>query len=246
MRLIGIIAIVVGVFMATVYSPDKADNFGDVLDSGTVYFRSQAQFKPIEVTLSVDNNPIKITLYGYFLPGGAYMDNAIPMEVSLRQANRTIRSEKLTFSAKDQANEPAVKPRKDGSEESGTVLLSQSTLPFVIDQSGTYQVVVRSPQPVDFSLSLLDAVIHEKVSQSSPDLKIPGVALALFGAIILFRERKKSRKRRRKKNRKSKRDSAKNEIENRGEKTVEKERSDPPPKPKKQRHRWGRQKKPDS
>lgn len=241
MKLFGIVAIIAGIFLVTIYPSFKSDSFGEVLDSGTVYTRSQKQFKPINVALNIENNPLKIKLYGYFLPGGAYLDEDVTLIVRVEGNKGTIHSETIKPTKSDLVQTVAQDQVDSEARDDGSVILSRSTEAFLVQESGQYQVSVSSIEEIDFSLSLLDAVVLEKVSKPLIDLTIPGVALVVFGIILLHREWRKSRKRRRRNRKKRRRASSKPTLENTWEKQAELPTPEPPPK--KQTHRWGRQKK---
>jgi len=248
MNKFGLLFVIAGLFLAIFYPWGQIKFTGEDIGKATIYQRSGGG-KWLQHVVELDplHNPVRIRLHGYFLPGGAFIDNAIPLTIRVSGADGTVLEGVIKLSTSSANQHAPEKDRIVHTRDDGTVLLSNSAPLFDIVSAGKYTIEIGSEEKVDFSLSSVDVVVLAKVTAPNTSYRWPGIALIVFGLIMLFagrKRRKKGRKKQRK--RESKRAGASTGNVGNDESIPDKKqkitRDKPPalPDPPKRKIRWGR------
>jgi len=187
MKMMGLLMILAGLFLAFVYPSFQNTTSGKELSTFMSYQRG-APWKPNEVVLDKAGNPFQLRLTGNFLPGSPYLDRALALDVSIRGPTGSALMETINISPEAGAMTRPVSKNGDGS-----VVLIANTSAFSISNSGTHIIKISTSGEVDFSLTSISVTVVGKAFVPDTLFRIPGIIMAVFGVILIFRSRKKKR-----------------------------------------------------
>lgn len=174
--------------MGFLYPSFQTKLTGEELKSFSVYQRGQ-NWKPNKVELGVLNNPVKLRIVGRFLPGGAYMENAIPLNVKVSGPSGVMVDEVVKLYPKSGSKNA---PKSSGGD--GVVLLTTHTSLFSIARAGPYSVEVSGVGKVDFSLSSVSVFVLGSATVPDTTYRVPGIALMVLGGFLVVAGRKRKRR----------------------------------------------------
>lgn len=184
MRKFAVLCILLGIGLAALLPWAQSNLSGNEVAMLSVYERNGTGWQSGTVTLSRDDNPVRVRINAKYLVDAKLPPNGLPITIRVSGTDGVVLDGTVSLSTNLQGSAP---------EQEKTV---RSTAPvFAIAEAGEYLIEVNlAPNAADSGvldpgLSSVSVSVIGNAVDADNEYQMPGIVLAIFGVYLLMRSR---------------------------------------------------------